>query len=303
MKILVFGGSGFLGSYVADHLTEGGHDVTVFDLKASPYLQKNQTMIVGDMMDQKKVKQAVANKDIVFNFAGVADIDFAQQNPYETLATNFIGNLNILEACVTQKVRRYLFASTLYVYSALGSFYRASKQSSELTIEAYAEKFNLQYTIMRYGSLYGPRSHQNNWISRILHQALREKKITRQGDGEEIREYIHVTDAARLSVKAIDKEFANQYVIISGHQSIRIKDIMLMIREMFNNTVDLEFAKSTNETHYEMTPYNFRPKLAKKIDDAGHIDLGQGILDLIYNIAEENHKLDTDLRQILKSPQ
>ena len=76
---------------------------------------------------------------------------------------------------------------------------------------------------------------------------------------------------------------------------------MVMIKEMLNNTIDLEYKKSTDDTHYEITPYNFRPKLAKKIDDSAHIDLGQGILDLIYNIAEENHKLDADLRQILKS--
>lgn len=303
MKALVFGGSGFLGSYVADQLSESGHEVTIFDLKTSPYLKKNQKMIVGNIVDQEKVSSAIAKQDVVFNFAGIADIDFARHNPYETLHTNYVGNLNILNACVANKVKRYLFASTLYVYSSLGSFYRASKQSCELTIEAFAEKLDFKYTILRYGSLYGPRAHQTNWISKILHQALREKKITRCGDGDEIREYIHVTDAARLSVKAIGKEFENEYVIISGNQSIRIKDLMVMIKEMFNNTVNLEFSESTNDTHYEITPYNFRPKLAKKIDDSSHIDLGQGVLDLIYSIAQENHNLDSDLRQILKSPQ
>jgi UDP-glucose 4-epimerase len=301
MKIIVFGGSGFLGSYVSDELTAAGHDVVIFDARPSDFLQKNQKMITGDILDAKKVDNAVKGMDIVFNFAGIADIGIAKDNPHDTLYTNFVGNLNILNACISQQVKRYLFASTLYVYSSLGSFYRASKQSCELTIEAFAERFNLKYTILRYGSLYGPRANKNNWITQVINQALDEKKITRLGDGEEIREYIHVVDAAKLSIKAMQNEFENQYVIISGKQSVRIKDLMVMLKEMFHNTVQLEYKESTNESHYEITPYNFRPKLAKKIDETTHIDLGQGILDLIYQIAEEKHKLDADLRNILKS--
>lgn len=301
MKVIVFGGSGFLGSFVADELSKEGHEVTIFDLRPSAYLQKNQKMITADILDSKKVDKAVKGMDVVFNFAGIADIGLAKENPYDTLYTNFVGNLNILNACIAQQVKRYLFASTLYVYSSLGSFYRASKQSCELTIESFAERFNLKYTILRYGSLYGPRANKANWISAVIHQALDDKRITRSGDGEEIREYIHVIDAARLSIRAMDESFENQYVIISGKQSIRIKDLMIMIKEMFHNTVELEYKDSTNDSHYEITPYNFRPKLAKKIDDTSHIDLGQGILDLIYTIAEEKQKLDSELRQILKS--
>lgn len=301
MKIIVFGGSGFLGSFVADELSRLGHDVSIFDVRPSQYLQKNQKMCVGDILDAKKVDKAVKGMDMVFNFAGIADIGQAKENPYDTLYTNFVGNLNILNACNSQHVKRYLFASTLYVYSSLGSFYRASKQSCELTIEAFAERFNLKYTILRYGSLYGPRASSTNWITQIIHQALEEKKIFRAGDGEEIREYIHVIDAARLSIKAMHEEFENQYVIISGKQSIKIKDLMIMMKEMFHNTIELEFKENVNDTHYEITPYNFRPKLAKKIDDSTHIDLGQGILDLIYSTAEEKNKLDADLRNILKS--
>ncbi len=287
MKILVFGGAGFLGSHVADYLSEHKHKVTIFDLKSSPYLRSNQEMIVGDMLNLDVVKRAVKDADGVYSFAGIADINEAKNNAYTTIQTNIMGTANILEACVANKVKRFIFASTVYVYSAVGSFYRASKQACELLIETYHEQFGLDFVILRYGSLYGPRADKNNWISRILKDALTQKKIVRDGDGEELREYIHVFDAARLSVKALDDEFKNQYVLITGNQPMKIKDLLIMIKEMLNNEISIEFTNGDYDEHYEITPYNFRPKLAKRVVSLSYIDLGQGILELLNNIHDE----------------
>lgn len=289
MKAIVFGGSGFLGSHVADALSGQGFDVTVYDIKKSPYLNKNQKMIVGDILDLKKVMTAVKGNDCVYNFAGISDIDEAAKNPLKTAEVNILGNTHLLEACRANKVKRFIFASTLYVYSNSGSFYRLSKQSCELMIEAYAQAYGLDYTVLRYGSLYGPRSGAKNWIYRVLHQAVREKKITRHGDGKEIREYIHVLDAARLSVKILSKEFKNEYVIIAGQQSIQVENLMVMIKEMLNNKIKLEFVKKLEPTHYEVTPYNFTPKLAKRILNSTYVDLGQGILEMLKTIHEAEH--------------
>ena len=75
MKVLVFGGSGFLGSYVVDELIAGGHEVTVFDLHSSPYVNGAATMIAGDIMDVTAVVAAAAGQDAVYNFAGLADLN------------------------------------------------------------------------------------------------------------------------------------------------------------------------------------------------------------------------------------
>ncbi len=289
MKVIVFGGTGFLGSHVADILSNDGFEVTIYDLKPSPYLKNNQKMIVGDILDLEKIQKTVRGADIVYNFAGIADLEEASTNPIKTIHTNVIGNTHILEACRSHAVKRYLFASTLYVYSNLGSFYRASKQSCELIIEAYAERFGLNYTILRYGSLYGPRATSSNWVHEILRQALTEKKITRHGDGQELREYIHVLDAARLSVKVLS-DYENQYVIITGQQSIKIRDLMTMIKEMFNNTIELEFQPGSNSSHYEITPYTFKPNLAMRILDSHYVDLGQGLLDILHDLQKQEHK-------------
>jgi UDP-glucose 4-epimerase len=217
----------------------------------------------------------------------MADIDEAYTKPLETIEKNVMGNTIILESCRKNKVKRFVLASTIYVYSDSGSFYRSSKQACELIVENYKESFNLPYTILRYGSLYGPRSKDNNWIKKIIKQALTEGKITRHGDGEEIREYVHVKDAANLSVKILSSEFENKNVIISGNQPIKIKDLHTMVKEMLGNKIKLEYLPDVSNTHYEVTPYNFNPKLAQKLVSTQFHDIGQGILECLSDIHAE----------------
>jgi len=295
MKIMVFGGAGFLGSHVADCLSENGHEVVIFDLMPSPYIKPRQEMAVGDILDREAVKKAAKGMDAVFHFAGMADISLAKQDPYKTIQTNIIGTTNILEACCANNVKRFAFASSIYVYGEEGSFYRASKQACELIIECYHKQNNIDFTILRYGSLYGPRANETNWIYSVLKQALNEKKITRKGDGEELREYIHVSDAARLTVKTLGDEFKNQYVMITGQQPTRIRDLLIMIKEMLNNEIKLEFTREDEDAgHYEITPYLFKPKLAKRLVNSSYVDLGQGLLELINMIYDrQSHRKQT----------
>lgn len=291
MKIIVFGGSGFLGSHVADALTDAGHEVTVYDIVPSPYLRKSQKGITGDILDSAKVEDAVKNADVVYNFAGIADINDASQKPLESVKYNILGNSIILEACCKAQVQRFVFASSLYVYSKAGSIYRSTKQACELLIENYHEIFGLSYTILRYGSLYGPRTDERNFIYRAIKQALKEGVILREGDGEEIREYIHVLDAAKGSVDILSNEFANQHVILTGQQQMKIKDVLVMIKEMLDNKIKVEFLPADKNHHYEITPYSFAPKMGKRLTSKTYLDLGQGILDSISTIYKDVNPL------------
>jgi len=284
MKAIVFGGSGFLGSHVADALTALDYEVTVFDMRQSPYLQRGQKMIVGNILDRDVVNTAVANHDVVYNFAGVADIQKAHENPIATVSNNILGNTLILEACRLHKIKRFVFASTIYVYSNTGSFYRSSKQSCELIIENYHEVYGLPYTILRYGSLYGPRADDTNWIRKTLKQAITEGKITRYGNGDELREYIHVEDAAKCSVAILVDNFVNQSVIITGQQSMKVRDVMVMIREILGNKIELEFLPADSDLHYQITPYTFSPKIARRLVPNSYLDLGQGLLKYLEEI-------------------
>lgn len=286
-EIIVFGGSGFLGSHVADALSEQGNNVTIFDLKASPYLRPDQKMVQGSIEDSELIMEVVKGKDLIYHFAGLADLNDGITKPVETVAKNIIGTVNLLEAGTKARIERFVFASTIYVYSGLGGFYRCSKQSGELYIEEYQNKFGLDFTILRYGSLYGPRADERNSICRYLSQGLREGKITYSGTGEEVREFVHVRDAAKLSVDVLSEEFKNQHVIIAGHHPMKARDMLEMIHEILNKKVSIDFAGSFDEAHYNLTPYMFIPKVGKKLVSNCYVDMGQGFLECLQEISRE----------------
>ena len=171
-KVIVFGGSGFLGSHVCDSLSDRGYRVTIFDQKKSPFLRKNQDMIEGDILESSLVGDAVSGNDIVYNFAGISDIDECHRSPVDTVRYNILGNALILDAAIKHGVKKYLFSSSAYVYSSAGSYYKISKQASEMMIESSAKENGINYVIMRYGSLYGERSDNRNSIYKIVKEAL-----------------------------------------------------------------------------------------------------------------------------------
>ncbi|NQV02782.1 MAG: NAD(P)-dependent oxidoreductase, partial [Bacteroidia bacterium] len=176
-----------------------------------------------------------------------------------------------------------------YVYSKTGSFYRCSKQACEAFIESYQERFGLDYTILRYGSLYGPRSDSRNAIYSFVDQAIRKRRITYGGNPNALREYIHVEDAAQCSVEILKPEYANQRIILSGHQPMTVSNLFRMISEILGKEIECDFQKDGNNTHYDVTPYSFSPKIGRKLSPLCHVDLGQGILRLIEDLHRKYH--------------
>ena len=287
-KVLVTGSSGFLGSHIVDALSNNGLDVVLFDSKKSNYKQQGQKEFIGDIRSFDDVSSAISGCKYVFHYAAQADIGLSNIDPVETIQRNINGTQNLLEVIRKQKIKRLVFASTIYVYSELGSFYRVSKQACEKLIEEYNKQFSVQYTILRYGSLYGPRANKFNFINNMLNQAIKHNKIERQGNGEEIREYIHVRDAAKISLKALNEKYNNSHLIISGNQSLKVKDMLKMVKEIFQNKIKIIYLDDTESYHYNITPYNYRPRIAKKITSESYHDLGQGLMDLIYEIKSKN---------------
>ncbi len=289
MKTIVFGGSGLIGSYLADRLTEAGYDVTIFDLKPSPYLLPGQEIIIGDILDKKAVSDAVKGCDYIYNFAGMADLDAATTEPLRTIEQNIMGTAILLETTLRSRAKRFIQASTIYVYSDTGGFYRCSKQAAELYVEEYNRKFGLEYTILRYGTVYGPRADSRNSIYRYLKQALDEGKIDCGGTGDETREYIHVRDAAQLSVDILADKYRNKQVIITGHHPMRLRDMLYTIREILSNRIEINFEASKSDTpHYNITPYSFVPKIGRKLVTHEYVDMGQGLLECISEIYDQD---------------
>ena len=291
-KVLVIGGSGFMGSHTADELSRRGFEVTIFDRVKSPWLNNNQKMVIGDLLDLDALRSAMKDVSYVYHFAGIADIGEAKVRPHDTIELNVIGITKVLEAAVEHGIKHIVYASTMYVYSNHGSFYRASKQAAEIIIEAYSEEYKLDYSFLRYGSLYGPRSQEWNGIKRFASQIIRDGQLDYNGNGKEIREYIHVHDAAKLSVDVLDDKHTNCAITITGQQSFCVSDVISILFEIAGKKEMINYHGEDNRIdHYGNTPYRYTPKSAKKIVPTEFVDLGQGLLDVIE---ETHHELDNN---------
>ena len=289
-KAVVVGGSGFIGSHVADYLTEKGYKVIIYDKKESQWLRKDQEIVIGSIENSKEINQTISGAEVVYNFAALADLNEALKQPTKTVSINVLGNLNIMEACRIHKVKRFVYASTVYVHSREGGFYRCSKQASEAYVEEYQNIFGLDYTILRYGSLYGPRADDTNGLYRVVQSALKNGAVSYEGDVDAMREYIHVEDAARASVDALNEEFANESVVLTGQEPMRVIDMLKMLSEILGfSPQSVKFIENKYAGHYVRTPYAYQPKLGRKYIPPMHVDLGQGLLQVINDLNEVSH--------------
>jgi len=291
-KAVVVGGSGFIGSHVADQLSEVGYLVTVYDLTESQWLRKDQTMVLGDVSNAELLDKTIANADVVYNFAALADLNQALNQPLKTVNINILGNMNVMEACRQHGVGRFVYASTAYVHSREGGFYRCSKQASEAYVEEYQRVYGLDYTILRYGSLYGPRADETNGMWRIVKSALEAGKLRYEGHPDAMREYIHVEDAARASITALEEEFRNENVVLTGQEAMRVLDLLKMLGEVLGLPEDaVEFVDGNYVGHYVRTPYAYQPRLGRKFIPPMHVDLGQGLLQVIDELNNVHRKI------------
>ncbi|HEH5157342.1 TPA: NAD(P)-dependent oxidoreductase [Campylobacter coli] len=286
-NVLVFGGGGFIGSYVIEELLTNNYNVLYADINPCDNIPA-QYYRKCDIMQKRDVEFLCQDMDIVFNFAGFANLDDAIANPLKTLELNVMGNMHILEGCKMHKIKRYIYASSAYAMSDKGSFYGISKLTSEKIIEEYFKKFGLKFTIIRYGSVYGEKEYYNNYIYNLVKEAMLTGKISHGGNGEEVREYIHAYDVARLALQIIENsDFENEHLILTGTERIRRKELFEMINEMLGGEIEILLKASGYHNHYKTTPYSFHPARSKKLIANPHIDMGQGILECMKNIEKK----------------
>jgi len=287
-KAVVIGGSGFIGSHVADHLSENGYQVVIYDRSESQWLRRDQDIVIGDVQNAEKLNEIIVGSEVVYNFAALADLNQALDQPIKTVNVNILGNLNVMDACRAHGIKRFIYASTVYVHSRKGGFYRCSKQASESYIEEYQRVYGLDYTILRYGSLYGPRADETNGLYRIVKSALDNGIVKYEGDAEAMREYIHVDDAARASIEALDDKFKNESVVLTGQEPMRVIDMLKMLAEVLDIPKNkVEFVDNNYSGHYVRTPYAYQPKLGRKYISPMHVDLGQGLIEVIGEISSQ----------------
>jgi UDP-glucose 4-epimerase len=225
VRILVTGGAGFIGSNVADRFVALGHDVAVFDNLSSgfrEFVHPKAKLYVGDLADATAVESAVADfrPDVVDHHAAQIDVRKSVDDPVFDARVNILGTLGLLQSCLAHGVKKFVYASTGGALYGEGrqlpapeehpvnpeSPYGASKHTVEHYLYIWRLLHGLDYTVLRYPNVYGPRQNPHgeagvNAIFIGLMLAGQPPKIF--GDGSAVRDYLFVDDVVEANVLAL----------------------------------------------------------------------------------------------------
>lgn len=225
MKILVTGGAGFIGSHIVDILIEEGHEVVVVDNlttgdkgNINPKAVFYQSDIMYESFDDIIRQEA---PEVIFHEAALVFVQQSIENPAADAKVNVIGTLNVLNSSRKHNVRKIIFASSCAVYGDTEpeplkedhlkspiSFYGASKLSAETYIMLFGDIFGLDYTILRYANVYGPRQKHcgEGGVVPIFIENLRNGISSNIfGDGNQTRDFVYVADVAKANLMTLNK--------------------------------------------------------------------------------------------------
>jgi UDP-glucose 4-epimerase len=246
MRVLVTGGGGFIGSHVVDRLLERGDTPRIFDLSASPYHSPLEVeTFTGSITDSANLDLAMRDCDAVIHLAAVADVGHVLADPVLAEEVNTRGTLNVLEAACRAKVGRVVYGSTTWVYSdcpeqevdeetaipAPRHLYTATKLAGETYCSGYAELYDLESTVLRFGIPYGPRARAAGVVAKFTDLSFEGKALTIAGDGSTTRSFIYVEDLADGIVAALKPEAAGRTYNLSGDEVVTILEIAERVQE------------------------------------------------------------------------
>lgn len=239
MNILVTGGSGFIGSHVVDKLIEARHKVRVLDLK-KPH-REDVEFLKGNITLKEDIQKGLTNMEIVYHIAAFSNIDLVKASPLTTIEHNILGTAYLLDECRRQGIKRFILASSIYVYNERGHLYTTSKLASEMICKNYNTLYSLPYTILRYGTAYGPRSRDADVISIFVKRASNGENLIVHGSGEQKRNFIYVEDLAWGNLTALKEVAKNQTYVLASTQAVTIRELATMVKMMFGNRVNIEY--------------------------------------------------------------
>jgi UDP-glucose 4-epimerase len=247
VRVLVTGGGGFIGSHVVDRLIERGYTPRIFDLSASPYHSPLEVeTFTGSITDPANLDLAMRDCDAVIHLAAVADVAHVLADPVLAEEVNTRGTLNVLEAACRVEVPRVVYGSTTWVYSdcdeqavdestpipAPRHLYTATKLAGETYCAGYAELYDLEFTVLRFGIPYGPRARAAGVVAKFTDLALAGEPLTIAGDGSQTRSFIYVEDLAEGIVAALAPAAAGRTYNLSGDEVVTILEIAETVQEM-----------------------------------------------------------------------
>lgn len=253
MKVLVTGGSGFIGSHVVDKLRDKGFDVRVFDMVV-PERREDVEFYQGSLLDFEALRMAMHSIDSVLHLAAIADVNDVFTEPHYAESINVRGTINVLEAARRSKIDRVVYGSTTWVYgdthaglidedtplSAPSHLYTATKLAGEYYCQSYSRLYELPVTILRYGIPYGPRGRDRAVIPAFVRQAVEGGPIKISGDGLQFRQFVYVEDLAEANVLALREVGRNKVYNLDGTEKITIRQVAETVQRLVGN-VTIEF--------------------------------------------------------------
>ena len=273
MKVLVTGGSGFIGSHIVDKLKDKGVGVRVYDM-IMPTFQEDIEYYKGSILDYEALCFAMSDIDVVMHLAAVADVKGVLENPHYSESINVKGTINVLEAARTSGTKRVVYGSTTWVYSeadfpkvdestplhAPTHLYTSTKLASEYYCQSYSKLYGVDYTILRYGIPYGPGARDGAVIPIFVKNALNGEPLTIAGDGSQFRKFLYVEDLAEGNVLALQSIAKNKIYNLDGKEKVTIKQVTETIREIIGDVK----IKHTLERSGDFSGKEISSELAKR---------------------------------------
>src|SRR5271163_2589685 len=227
--VLVTGGAGFIGSHLVDALLAAGHRVRVidnFDTGRREYVNRAAELIEGDIRDASSIADAFDGVDTVFHVAALPRIPLSIAKPVETHMTNVVGTLNVLIAARDRKVRRVVYSGSSSVYGEQAKIplvetmtpnplnpYALQKYVGEQYARMFHRLFAMGTLTLRYFNVYGPRmASEGSYvtvISAFMAARRRGDALPIHGDGQQTRDFTHVSDIVAANILAMDAPVAD----------------------------------------------------------------------------------------------
>ena len=261
MKIIVAGGSGFIGSHVVDALLEQGREVVIYDIDAPRYNQ-SCAFVRGDIRDIERMTQTLKGASVLYMLAAEANVNRFFESPVFSNDITAGGTLSALEAVRrTGGQARVVLASTEWIYGSLPEagdecitedtqyaqnpdhIYTSSKIASELFCKNYNRLYGIPYTIMRFGIPFGDRARPETVTPIFLRRILSGDPITIHGDGSQTRQFIYVRDLAHGNAVCAAPEAENQVFNLNGGKKISVIEIVRTLEEILGKKASLTFVE------------------------------------------------------------
>lgn len=277
-KCLVTGGAGFVGSHLTDRLIELGHEVVVFDnllTGSKENLNPNAEFVLGDIRDTVEVEKAVQGVEIVFHTAAIARTPWTIEDPVLSHEITATGTLNLLEASRHNDVKRFVHSSSCIVYVPFTPYFVA-KQCAEEYVRLYPELYGLSTIALRYSNVYGSRQSEKGPSPNVFAALRKSKKengrLLITGDGEQTRDYTHVSDIVEANISAALSDIQGVYYVGTG-----VPTSLNEVAPYFCCPIEYVDERKGDIKHLVMDPTDFK----RDFNWTPKVDIHEGIHDVL----------------------